>query len=171
MKLFHTNLTLAKRLAASHLNPMSDSLIFIMKIHIVCCLPLDFFVCLRKYWSAILAGVSSERRKRWPSQLTSFLVITWDNSQQPSLERIYRVFECFDSVQVSQLYKNMLLTEQFKEWTFTLMLMSPKKISFIEFTTFIASTFLPFTSSSVSSNIPKSLHFFHVSSLFLLKVH
>ena len=51
------------------------------------------------------------------------------------------------------------------------MLMSPKKISFIKFTTFIASTFLRFISSSVSNNVPNSLHFFHVSYLFLLMVN
>ena len=70
MKLFHANLSSAKRLAASHSNPMSNSFIFIMEIHIVRCLPLGFFVCLREYWSAILAGMSSERRRRWPSQLS-----------------------------------------------------------------------------------------------------
>ena len=49
--------------------------------------------------------------------------------------------------------------------------MSPKKICFIEFTIFIISTFLHFRSSSVSSNVPNSLHFFHVSFPFLLMVY
>ena len=56
MKSFHANLSSAKRLTASHSNPMSNSFIFILEINVVCCLHLDFFVCLREYWSAILAG-------------------------------------------------------------------------------------------------------------------
>ena len=78
IKLFHGNLSSAKRLAASHSNPMSNSFIFIMEIQVVRYLPLGFFVCLREYWSAIFAGVSSERRKRWPSQLSSLLFIICD---------------------------------------------------------------------------------------------
>ena len=77
-ELFHTNLSSAIRLAASHSNPMSNSFIFIMEIQVICCLPLGFFVCLRKYWSAIFARVSSKNHKRWPNQLCFLLVITWD---------------------------------------------------------------------------------------------
>ena len=120
IKLFHAHLTSAKSLAASHFNPMSNSFIFIKEIQVVRCLPLRIFVGLREYWSAILAGVSSERQKRWPNQLRSptryYLrprnlpydnvdsVIGGDNwpfdtenrnSQQPSLGRVYRIFECF----------------------------------------------------------------------------
>ena len=78
MKLFHANLSSAKRLASSHSNLMSYSFIFIMKIHVFCCLPLGFFSCFREYWSAILAEVSSDRPKGWSSGLASLLVITWD---------------------------------------------------------------------------------------------
>ena len=49
-KLFHANLSSAKRLAASHSNPMSNSFIFIMEIHVVCCLPLSFFVSRGVIW-------------------------------------------------------------------------------------------------------------------------
>ena len=49
MRLFHANFSSTKRLAASHFNPMSNSFIFIMDIHVVCCLPLDSFVFLSKY--------------------------------------------------------------------------------------------------------------------------
>ena len=64
MKSFRVNLSLAKRIAASDSNPMSNSFIFIMEIHVVPFLPLGFFVYLRDYWSGILAGVSSERQKK-----------------------------------------------------------------------------------------------------------
>ena len=64
MKLFHANLSSAKRLAASHSNPMSNSFISMMEIHVVCGLPPGFFVCLREYGSAILAVVSPEKQKR-----------------------------------------------------------------------------------------------------------
>ena len=120
MKLFHANLSSGKQLAASHSNPMSNSFIFIIEIHVVCCLTLGFLVCLREYWSVILAGVPSERRKRsgkaakfssgyylkprilpfdgigsvtggdiWPFDIEN------RNSQQLSLERVYRVFWFF----------------------------------------------------------------------------
>ena len=120
MKLFHANLSSAKRLTASHSNPMSNSFIFILEINVVCCLPLDFFVCLRECWSAILTGgvIWKTKKMTKPAKfspryylrprnlscdgigsITGGDIQTFDvknhNSQQPSLERVYCVFQCF----------------------------------------------------------------------------
>ena len=67
IKLFHGNLPSAKRLAASHSNPMSNSFIFIMEIQVVRYLPLGFFVCLREYWMRSLQGCHLKDEKDDPA--------------------------------------------------------------------------------------------------------
>ena len=119
MKLFHANLSSAKRLTDSHSNPMSNSFIFIMEIHVVCSLPLGFFACLGILKCNLSRGVIWKMKKMTrPAKLSPryylrpknlpcdgidnvtvgdsrLFDIENHNSQQPLQEQVYRVFECF----------------------------------------------------------------------------